>query len=115
MKKIITFAFAAAILSSIISCKKEEAVVVVPKVTFTADIKAIFVKNCTPCHLPGSSVNANKWDDYATAKGKITNILDRIQRTPGTTGFMPRNGTAQIPAADIEKIKQWVTDGLLEN
>jgi hypothetical protein len=28
---------------------------------------------------------------------------------------MLHNGTAQIPSEEIAKIKQWMTDGLLEN
>lgn len=113
MKKIALFAVTAMLTSSILSCKEEEEVVV-PKLTYTKDIKSILVTRCTPCHLSGGA-NPNKWDDYATAKAKVATILDRIQRTPGTTGFMPRNATAQIPADEIAKIKQWVTDGLLEN
>jgi uncharacterized membrane protein len=113
MKKLTLFAVSAMITASIISCKKEEEVVI-PKLTYTKDIKSIFVTRCTPCHLAGGT-NPNKWDDYATAKAKVATILDRIQRTPGTTGAMPRGATAQIPAEEIAKIKQWVTDGLLEN
>lgn len=113
MKKLSLFAVSVMITASVISCKKEEEVVI-PKLTYTKDIKSIFVTRCTPCHLAGGA-NPNKWDDYATAKAKVATILDRIQRTPGTTGFMPRNGTAQIPAEEIARIKQWMTDGLLEN
>lgn len=84
------------------------------KVTFNKDIKNVLVTSCAPCHVAGGT-NPNKWDDFATSKAKIANILDRIQRMPGQTGFMPRNGTAQLPAATINLIKQWQTDGLLEN
>ncbi len=101
-------------MSSLISCNKTDDTPEPVKVTYNKDIKAIFVANCTPCHLAGGA-NPNKWDDYATAKSKITNILDRTQRMPGTTGFMPRNGTAQLPAATIALLKQWQADGLLEN
>lgn len=113
MKKLTLFAISALITASVISCKKEEEIVI-PKLTYTKDIKSIFVTRCTPCHLAGGT-NPNKWEDFATAKAKVTTILDRIQRTPGTTGAMPRGATAQIPAEEIAKIKQWVTDGLLEN
>lgn len=82
------------------------------KITYLADVKPLLVASCTPCHLAGGA-NPNKWDDYAQAKGKITVILDRVQRAPGTAGFMPKVGT-QLTAAQIATLKQWVTDGLLE-
>jgi uncharacterized repeat protein (TIGR01451 family) len=82
-------------------------------ITYAADVKPIFVTSCTPCHLTGGA-NPNKWDDYAQAKAKITAILDRVQRAPGTAGFMPKVGTALTPA-QIATLKKWVTDGLLEN
>jgi hypothetical protein len=105
----------AAIAASFLNgCSKKEDEPVPVKITYAKDIKALFVANCTPCHLAGGT-NPNKWDDYATAKTKIATILDRVQRTPGTTGFMPRNGTMQLPAATIALLKQWQTDGLLEN
>jgi mono/diheme cytochrome c family protein len=96
-----------------LSCKKDEAVVV-PKLTYNADIKSIFVANCTPCHVSGG-FKVNKWDDYTTAKTNVSLILDRIQRDVAAAGFMPKGGTKPVAAADIAKIKQWVTDGLLEN
>jgi uncharacterized repeat protein (TIGR01451 family) len=82
-------------------------------INYIADVKPIFVTSCTPCHLTGGT-NPNKWDDYATAKAKITTILERVQRAPGTTGFMPKVGSA-LTAAQIATLKKWVTDGLLEN
>jgi mono/diheme cytochrome c family protein len=97
-----------------LSCKKDEAAPVVPKVTYNGDIKAILVANCTPCHMAGG-IRANKWDDYATTKTNVSLILDRIQRGVTDVGFMPRGKTTPVPAADIAKIKQWVTDGSLEN
>lgn len=106
--------FASAIwLSSCAEKEEEIPVPVVVKLTYDKDIKIIFTTNCTPCHLAGGT-NPNKWDDYLQSKNKITNILDRIQREPGTTGFMPRNGTMKLPAATIAKLNQWVKDGLLE-
>lgn len=100
-----------------VSCAKTEEATVTPvtpaKLTYEANIKAIFVANCSPCHLAGG-VKTNKWDDFATAKTNVTLILDRIQRDVTATGFMPKGRTTPVPAADIAKIKQWVADGLLE-
>lgn len=82
-------------------------------ITYMADVKPIFVVSCTPCHLAGGA-NPNKWDQYAQAKAKITTILDRVQRTPGSAGFMPKVGSA-LTAEQIATLKKWVADGLLEN
>lgn len=83
------------------------------KTTYMADVKPIFVASCTPCHLAGG-INPNKWDQYAQAKAKISVILDRVQREPGATGFMPKVG-AKLSAEKIAILKKWVDDGLLEN
>jgi len=97
--------------SVFVGCAKKEDPAPV-KVTFNKDIKAIFTANCGPCHLAGGT-NPNKWEDFATSKAKIATILDRIQRAEGSTGFMPRNGK-KLPDATIALLKQWQTDGLLE-
>jgi len=94
------------------ACKDEDDPIP-EKVTYNQDVKPILVASCTPCHMPGGA-NPNKWDDYTQVKGKISVILDRVQRTPGSTGFMPKVGN-QLTAAQIATLKQWVTDGLLEN
>ena len=83
-------------------------------VTYTADVKPILVTSCTPCHL-AIGANSNKWDEYSQAKGKINSILDRVQRTPGSAGFMPKGPAPALTAAQIATLKKWVADGLLEN
>lgn len=85
----------------------------VVKINYISNVKPLLVASCTPCHLAGGA-NPNKWDDYAQAKAKITTILDRVQRAPGSSGYMPKVGT-QLTAAQIATLKQWVTDGLPEN
>ena len=95
------------------SCSEDDDPELVVKVTYTKDVKPVFLSSCTPCHLAGGA-NPNKWDEYSQAKGKINVILDRVQRTPGSTGFMPKVGSA-LTAGQIATLKQWVTDGMLEN
>jgi mono/diheme cytochrome c family protein len=109
-KPILAFSMSLIVFSA---CQKEEEPAPVAKITYDKDIKAIFVTNCTPCHLAGGA-NPNKWDNYMTAQSSISKILDRVQREPGSQGFMPRNATAKISAENIALLKQWVTDGLLE-
>jgi hypothetical protein len=95
------------------SCSKdEEATSDDSKITFNDDIKPILKASCTPCHITGGS-QSSKWDNYETVKGKISVILDRVNRTPGTAGFMPEGGS-KLPATEIATLSRCVTDGLLE-
>lgn len=80
--------------------------------TYLADVKPIMTASCAPCHMAGGA-NPNKWDDYTATKTKIASIIERVKREPGTTGFMPRNGT-KLPADKIAVLEKWVADGLLE-
>ncbi|HET6559954.1 MAG TPA: PKD-like domain-containing protein [Prolixibacteraceae bacterium] len=84
----------------------------VVKITYQADVKQIFTTSCTPCHMT-SGYNSVKLDNYTVAKSKITTILDRVQRTQGTSGFMPQGGT-KISDENIATLKKWLADGLLE-
>jgi uncharacterized membrane protein len=102
----------------ILSCKKEEepAPVVIPKITF-AKVAPILKLNCVPCHEANSGANfeARKKhvDNYTIAKDNAATIADRIQRESTAAGFMPR-GKAKLAQADIDLVKQWIADGLLE-
>jgi hypothetical protein len=84
----------------------------VAKTTYLADVKPILTTSCTPCHMAGGA-NPNKWDEYTPTKTKIATILDRVKREPGSTGFMPKNGT-KLSADKIAVLEKWVADGLLE-
>lgn len=115
MKKTNLLLSVLALSAVIISCKKEEPVVI-PKTTFV-DVAKITTINCVPCHLANSGANfdARKKhvDNYTIAKGLATTILDRISRDETAVGFMPR-GKAKLSAADIAVVKKWIDDGLLE-
>ncbi len=81
-----------------------------PKVTFDADIKPLMEAQCSPCHTSGST----SYTIYANAKDSYTKILDRVERDKGAAGFMPQGGD-KMSTTDIDLLKQWNTDGLLEN
>lgn len=81
-------------------------------ITFDNDIKPAIASLCSPCHI--SSGSESDYTVYANSKSNISFILDRIQRTVGTPGFMPNMGSS-IGQDKIDLIKQWETDGLLEN
>ena len=75
----------------------------VTQVSFASEIKPILNGNCTGCH--------SNYSDYTSTKNDVDKILNRIQRQPGSTGFMPQGGQA-LTAAQIELIKKWKADGL---
>ena len=119
MKRLLLYAnFILLVSLAIISCKKEEEIVVPPvvKVTF-AKIAPIVKLNCVPCHEANSGANfeARKKfvDNFAIAKEFSSTIENRIQRETTAAGFMPR-GKAKLAQADIDLVKQWIADGLLE-
>jgi len=86
---------------------------VVVKTTYTKDVKPLLVASCAPCHTAGGT-NPNKFDDFATAKGKISSIIDRVKRESTATGFMPRNGT-KLAADKIALLEKWLADGTPES
>ncbi|AMA49539.1 MULTISPECIES: cytochrome c family protein [Flavobacterium] len=111
MKK--TFLFLSFLTISLASCSKDnEPSISGPttttttttgaKLTYEANAKAIFTNNCVGCHPAFAS--------YSGVKTNINNILDRIQRDGA--GVMPRSG--KMPQVNIDIIKQWQADGLLE-
>jgi hypothetical protein len=80
-------------------------------ITFTNDIKAIILSNCGNCHTAGGS--QTEYALYNNAKTDVDMIIDRIQRAELVAGFMPKNGSP-LTTAQINLIKQWKTDGLIE-
>lgn len=83
------------------------------RITYTTHIKPLLTTSCAPCHL-ATGYNSVKFDNYASAKNKINGILDRVQRSKNSSGFMPQGGN-ELSAEKIDLLKKWVTDGLLEN
>jgi hypothetical protein len=68
-------------------------------VSFAANIQPFL--GCGGCH---------NYNSYSSAKADINRILDRVQRTPGSSGFMPQTGIP-LTADQINLLKKWVSDG----
>ncbi|MFK7048774.1 hypothetical protein FLACOL_01117 [Flavobacterium columnare] len=111
MKK--TFLFLSFLTIGLASCSKDnEPAISTPttttttttgaKVTYEANAKAVFTNNCIRCHAA--------FDSYNVVKTNIDKILDRIQRDGA--GVMPSSG--KMPQVNIDIIKKWQADGLLE-
>lgn len=77
----------------------------ISKTTFTDDVFPIINLNCGGCHP--------SYRNYSSASSAANSILNRIERNPGSPGFMPRGGNA-LPSEDIEAIRNWISDGLIE-
>jgi hypothetical protein len=74
------------------------------KITYE-QVRPILQANCGSCHA--------EFLTYNTARGKANQIATRIQLQPSQAGFMPQGGTS-LPDNQINLIKQWISDGLLE-
>lgn len=81
-------------------------------VKYNENVKTIIQTNCTSCHSTAGSASYYPLTNYTETKNAITSILDRIQRANGDPDKMPQNGS--ISQSNIDVIKKWQTDGLLE-
>ncbi len=81
----------------------------VPPVTFLNNVRPLIQQRCGSCHTGGSQIN---FTVYANASSEINNILDRVQRTPGSSGFMPQSGSP-LSSAQIQLLQDWLAQGLL--
>lgn len=93
----------------------QEDVVIVGKVSYTAQVKSIIDGNCISCHSASGSASFRPMTNYAEVKSAFeeTNLVSRIQRQNGESGQMPQTG--RMPQDKIDIVIQWGTDGLLEN
>jgi uncharacterized membrane protein len=77
-------------------------------VSFASDINPLITGHCAPCHTAGPETI---YTNYTNASENINLILDRVQRKPGTAGFMPKSGTA-LSDSQIQLLKDWLVQGL---
>lgn len=80
------------------------------KITFTNDVLPLINVYCSTCHTTGPHT---LYTDYNNAARDINLILDRVQRKPGTGGFMPKNNPPLTPE-QIQVLKDWLAQGLIE-
>ncbi len=68
------------------STKKSKNTVVVPKITYIANVQPIVVGNCSPCHIPPKG-QKKAFDNYDSVKVSIDEIITRIEKQPDEKGF----------------------------
>ncbi len=85
----------------------------VPKTTYANDLSVVIMNNCVPCHIPAKGGNKKAYDNYASAKTDIDEMIRRIELNPGDRGFMPFK-KAKLSDSIINVFKKWKADGLPE-
>ncbi len=80
----------------------------VPLISFAKDIKPIIVTHCGGCHNTGGQVN---YQVYTNSFAGINAIIDRTNRTVGTSGFMPSFGL-KLSQPQLNLLQKWLDDGL---
>ena len=90
-------------------------------ISYTIDIVGILDASCQSCHKGTSSSSGINLYDYATIKslaldGKYVygSLLSSVSFQGGNPNPMPQ-GTNQLPACDINKIRAWVNRGAPDN
>lgn len=81
------------------------------------DVAPTFSNNCTQCHSnPPQNGAPMPLVSFENVREAVLNrgLIDRISRTEGAPGLMPRGGP-RLPQTRIDLISRWNTDGLLEN
>ena len=85
-------------------------------ITYTEHIKPIIDANCVDCHsnpaVGGASVPMTNFEQVKLVF-ENTDALDRMNRQPGESGFMPQYRT-RLPQVSIDLVEQWMNEGYLE-
>lgn len=83
------------------------------KSTFENNVSMVIMSHCSPCHIPAKGGNKKPFDNFASVKENIDDIIRRIELNPGERGFMPFK-KAKLNDSTIAVFKQWKEDGMLE-
>lgn len=96
------------------------------QVSYNDDIQPIFNENCTSCHGGLSGVTLSSYDAVMNGVGDQYNknivipgepdespIVDKISPNPTVGDRMPQGGPF-LDDEEINRIRQWITEGALE-
>jgi mono/diheme cytochrome c family protein len=84
------------------------------KTTYAANVSAIIMGSCSPCHVPSKGGNKKAYDNFENTKTDIDEIIRRIELNPGDRGYMPFKN-AKLSDSAIAVFKQWKADGMIQN
>jgi nitrate/TMAO reductase-like tetraheme cytochrome c subunit len=116
MKKIyiiFLLTIALSVFSNCHTAKKITSTTTVSKSTYESNLKTVIAANCTPCHIPAKGGFKKAYDNYASVKSDIDEMIRRIELNPTDKGFMPFKH-AKLNDSTIAVFKQWRADGLME-
>jgi len=83
-------------------------------VTYENTIKAIMQSSCVGCHdNPPRNGAPFALLTYQQVSARANNILSAMSRQNGATAAMPPSG--RLPQNTINKIQEWIDNGILEN
>jgi hypothetical protein len=85
-----------------------------PKTTYATDLSVVIMNNCVPCHIPAKGGRKKAYDNYASVKTDIDEMIKRISLNPTDKSFMPFKRTERLNDSTIAVFKKWRDDGLLE-
>ena len=88
MKKVFVLSGLVTAVLILISCdpSKKVAATPVPKMTYEANLQALILGSCSPCHIPAKGGNKKAYDNYANVK---TDIDEMIRRKHQQFGICP--------------------------
>ncbi len=114
MKKVFIIAFLSGTVLFLSNCSSSKKAAAPRKLTYSADLHSLIEQNCSPCHIPAKGGNKRAFDNYASVKRDIDDMIKRIELQPTDRGFMPFKGK-KLSDSTINAFKQWRADGALEN
>lgn len=92
---------------------------IVNDVSFAIDIQPIFTTSCASCHpstAPPDLTAGNSWIAIIDGDYVVPNDLGAsplYQRMIGNGNLMPPSGS--LPASEINSVKNWIEQGVLDN
>ena len=60
---------------------------------YEESVAPILTQNCIGCHSGSSPSGGLNLDDYTSVRGGMGDVLDRVNREEGSSGFMPQVGS----------------------
>lgn len=83
-------------------------------INYTDDIAPIIQNACVGCHnSPPVNGAPSSYTNYQQVSQGATRIFNRMSLQSGSPGAMPPSG--RLPQATIDKIQEWIDEGLPED
>lgn len=95
------------------NCHSAKKAMAAPKITYTNNLQTLVMDNCSPCHIPAKGGDKEAFDNYASIKGHIDDMITRIELHPGDKGFMPFK-KERLSDSTIAIFRQWRKDGMIK-